>query len=415
MTSNTATSNGNGVLRTALVIIALALPSILYWSDRTGFGVILPAIIKSLHLSVAIGAGLATTFALGQVVAAPFSGYVTRRLRGATTILLGVAIFSLFTIATGLSKTSTEIFLSRTITGVGEALFYPVAAALMAGLTLRFRGLANGTANLLQGIGVFTGPVLIAYVFVATHSYVTTLVYLGVVGMIVGLISYILILMSGHSSSFLKQSAKKPSETHGRSYLNRDSVIGLLLMTLIGFIQWPWLVLFSSYLQIVDHLSVTESAAAAGLIGIGFIIGTLGGYIGDTIIDRRLLIALGSVGEAVITLIAFSVHLGFSEAALLTTLFGIFSSSLAFTNSMAISQNSVPQEHIPTITGIILGGYYGAGFLSGFFVGGLIHVIGWAGATAVVVALPAFISVGLSLIIRSDKAVFKDTVNVTQS
>jgi MFS family permease len=412
MAANSA-SNGKRVLSITLVIIALALPSILYWADRTGFGVILPAIIKSLGLSVAIGAGLATIFALGQVVAAPFSGYVTRRLGGAATILLGVSIFSVFTMATGLSRTPTEIFLSRTLTGVGEALFYPVAAALMAGLTLKFRGLANGVANLLQGIGVFTGPVLVAYVFVSTHSYITTLVYIGFVGVIVGLISSWLILMSGRSNSFLKPSTKTPSEAHGRGYLNRDSSIGLILMTLIGFIQWPWLVLFSSYLQIVDHLSVTQSAAASGLIGIGFIIAALGGYIGDTKIDRRLLIALGSVGEAIITLVAFRVHLDFSEAALLTVLFGIFSSSLAFTNILAISQNSVPQQHIPTITGIILGGYYGAGFLSGFFVGGLIHSIGWAGATAVVVALPAFISVGLGLSIRSDKAVFENPVGVT--
>jgi len=407
MGAQPSVSSRNRILTISLIIVALALPSILYWADRTGFGVILPAIIKSLHLSVAIGAGLATIFALGQVVAAPFSGYIARRLGGAATILLGVSIFSLFTMATGLSRTPVQIFFSRTLTGVGEALFYPVAAALMAGLTLRFRGLANGTANLLQGIGVFTGPVLVAYVFVATHSYVTTLIYIGIAGVAIGLISSMMILKSGQSGFSAKSTAKQPQDTRDRGYINKDSAIGLTLMTLIGFIQWPWLVLFSTYLQIIDHLTVTQSAAAAGLIGIGFIVAALGGYIGDTKIDRRLLIALGSVGEAVITLIAFHIHLNFAEAAVLTTLFGIFSSSLAFTNILAISQNSVPQEHIPTITGIVLGGYYGAGFLSGFFVGGLIHTVGWGGATAIVVALPALASVGLGFGIRSDTAASK--------
>jgi MFS family permease len=407
MGTQPSASNGSRIMTISLVIVALGLPSILYWADRTGFGVILPAIIKTLHLSVAIGAGLATIFALGQVVAAPFSGYISRRLGGAATILLGVSIFSLFTMTTGLSKTPSQIFFSRTLTGVGEALFYPVAAALMAGLTLRFRGLANGVANLLQGIGVFTGPVLVAYVFVATNSYVTTLVYIGIIGVIIGLISSGLIFKSGHSGSSIKPSTKQRSESQSRGYMNKDSAVGLTLMTLIGFIQWPWLVLFSAYLQFVDHLSVAQSAAAAGLIGIGFIVAALGGYVGDTKIDRRLLIALGSAGEVVITLIAFRVHLGFLEAASLAALFGIFSSSLAFTNILAISQNSVPQEHIPTITGIILGGYYGAGFLSGFFVGELIHTVGWGGATAVVVALPALISAGLGFGIRSDRAASK--------
>jgi hypothetical protein len=105
--------------------------------------------------------------------------------------------------------------------------------------------------------------------------------------------------------------------------------------------------------------------------------------------------------------VVFRVHLTFPEAALLSSLFGIFSSSLVFTNILAISQNSVSQEHIPTITGIILGGYYGAGFLSGFFVGSLIHVIGWSGATSVVVALPAFISAMLCFGIRSDRVATK--------
>jgi hypothetical protein len=118
---------------------------------------------------------------------------------------------------------------------------------------------------------------------------------MGVIGVVIAFVSTGLIRLSGSPNSFLGPTARKSSPTPNRGYLNKDSTIGFILMTLIGFIQWPWLVLFSTYLQLVQHLSVTQSAAAAGFIGVGFIVASLGGYIGDTKIDRRLLMAVGSI------------------------------------------------------------------------------------------------------------------------
>ena len=78
-----------------LVIIAIAFPSILYWADRTGFGVILKPIFLGLSIPFSLAAGLSTVFALGEFVAAPASGFLTRKFGVVYALILGIGIFSL--------------------------------------------------------------------------------------------------------------------------------------------------------------------------------------------------------------------------------------------------------------------------------------------------------------------------------
>ena len=176
-----------------LVIIAIAFPSVLYWADRTGFGVILKPIFLGLSIPFSLAAGLSTVFALGEFVAAPASGLLTRKFGVVYALILGIGIFSLFTVIEGISTNATEIFGARILTGVGEALFYPVALSLAGMLALKYRGTSIGIVNVLQGIGVFSGSIIYASLYVITSNWRYVLIIAGIIGFVVCFVSFVLL------------------------------------------------------------------------------------------------------------------------------------------------------------------------------------------------------------------------------
>lgn len=387
-----------------VIAVAVGFPSIFYWADRIGFGVILKPLLDGLGLSLTLAGGLATIFALGQFIAAPASGVVSRKLGLRNTLILGIALFSVFTIITGISTSYLEIFTARTITGVGEAFFFPVALSIVGMMSHRYRGTAIGVVNLLQGIGVFTGPVLYAFIFTSTLSWRTTLILAGVLGLVVLAVAYALLTFPKSSKMFLSpkrqvEEASVTEESHDkRSIVSSRSVFGTVIMALLGFIQWPWLVLLSTYLQSVGF-TIVESASVTGIIGIGFILAVLGGQFGDRV-NRMWPILIGSLGEIGATYLIFGTHVSVGEAVLVAAIFGICTSAFAFTNVLASLQNSVSRRSIPIISGIAMSAYYGTGFVSGFVVGSLVGSVGWFGAMTYVVIIPAVICVLLSVFLR---------------
>jgi len=387
-----------------VVAVAVGFPSVFYWADRIGFGVILRPLFIGLGLPFVLAGGLATIFALGQFIAAPASGFVSRKLGLRNTLMLGIGIFSLFTVLTGISQNSEQIFASRTITGVGEAFFFPVALSIVGMMSRRFRGTAIGVVNLLQGIGVFTGPVIYALLFTSTSSWRLTLVIAGILGFVVMAAAYILLTFPKASKEFLKPRVDLDEEkvplTRERlsGVFSTRSIFGIIIMALLGLIQWPWLVLLSSYLQSVGF-TVVESAGVSGIIGIGFILAVLGGQFGDRV-NRIWPILIGSIGEVVASFIIFGTNVSVTEALLVAAIFGVSTSAFAFTNVLASLQNSVKHRNIPIISGIAMSAYYGTGFASGFIVGGLVGSIGWLGAITYVVIIPAAACVFLSIPLR---------------
>lgn len=387
-----------------VVAVAVGFPSIFYWADRVGFGVILKPLLEGLSLPFALAGGLATIFALGQFIAAPASGVVSRKLGLRNTLILGIGLFSVFTIITGVSTNSPEIFTARTITGVGEAFFFPVALSIVGMMSHRYRGTAIGVVNLLQGVGVFTGPVLYAFIYTSTLSWRMTLIIAGVLGLVVMVAAYALLTFPKASKMFLSPRNREKDEivtekdSSKRGLISTRSIFGTVIMALLGFIQWPWLVLLSTYLQ-SNGFTVVESAGVTGIIGIGFILAVLGGQFGDRV-NRMWPILIGSIGEIVATYVIFGTNLSVGEAVLVAAIFGVSTSAFAFTNVLASLQNSVPRRSIPIISGIGMSAYYGTGFVSGFIVGSLVGSIGWLGAMTYVVIIPAGICVLLSVFLR---------------
>src|SRR5216683_937660 len=104
----------------------------LNYMDRWVASAVAPSIQTEFHINDAQVGLLGTAFLLVYAVAAlPFGYWGDRGVRS-TVIGVGVAIWSLATLVSGIAGNYVQLFLSRSAVGVGEASYYPAGTSLVS-------------------------------------------------------------------------------------------------------------------------------------------------------------------------------------------------------------------------------------------------------------------------------------------
>jgi EmrB/QacA subfamily drug resistance transporter len=129
--------------------------------DTTIVTVALPAIRTGLHASPAslewIVSGYALSFGLVLVPA----GRVGDRIGHKRQFIAGLALFTLASVACGVSRTPGEIIAARVVQGVGAGVFYPaISATIQLAFTGPQRSKAFGALGAVIGAATALGPVL---------------------------------------------------------------------------------------------------------------------------------------------------------------------------------------------------------------------------------------------------------------
>jgi len=135
----------------------------------TGFGIILPVFARRLgELGAGVGAlGLMTmTFALAQLVAAPFLGVIADRYGRRPPILLALAAFTLVNIGFLFARSIPAFVVVRTLEGALTAGLFPAAMGVVADTVpaaqrARWVGIVMGG----YGAGFFLGPVIGGFLY----------------------------------------------------------------------------------------------------------------------------------------------------------------------------------------------------------------------------------------------------------
>jgi MFS family permease len=113
-------------------VLLLALINVLNYVDRSIIFVLFEPIKRELHLSDTqlgwLGSAYVMVYALSAVPLGVLSDLKSRR----AVIATGVAFWSLFTAMGGLARTFAQLFVCRSMVGVGEASYTPAAQALIA-------------------------------------------------------------------------------------------------------------------------------------------------------------------------------------------------------------------------------------------------------------------------------------------
>src|SRR5262249_43746168 len=150
------------ITRRPWALLAVALATFMTYLDNNIVNVAIPTIQRSLHLSVSglewvVSSYLLTLAGLLLVGGRLADVYGRRRL-----FLLGLAVFTLSSLAAGLAGSGGALIASRAIQGVGAALLMPATlAVIVAAFTdLRERNMAIGIWAAVGALALALGPAL---------------------------------------------------------------------------------------------------------------------------------------------------------------------------------------------------------------------------------------------------------------
>jgi MFS transporter, Spinster family, sphingosine-1-phosphate transporter len=126
---------------------------------------VLPAVLSSIqaefHLSDTELGLLNAAFTVAFAVSAIPIGYWADRGSRRMIIGLGVAVWSLFTLLTGLTQSFAQMLAVRSVVGIGEASYQPAGGSLIGDYyDKRSRGRANAAVVTLGGLGIGGGFII---------------------------------------------------------------------------------------------------------------------------------------------------------------------------------------------------------------------------------------------------------------
>jgi MFS transporter, Spinster family, sphingosine-1-phosphate transporter len=114
-------------------LLVLTLINLLNYLDRFVPSALLPQLKSSGIVSTDFQLGiLAPGFLIVYMLAAPAFGYLGDRRSRTRPIAIGVALWSLATMGSGLARNYLQLFISRAAVGIGEAAYATISPALLA-------------------------------------------------------------------------------------------------------------------------------------------------------------------------------------------------------------------------------------------------------------------------------------------
>jgi MFS family permease len=127
---------------TALFALAvLFLMNLLNYVDRYVFASVGPAITRDLKLSKYQFGVLVSSFMVVYTIVSPVVGWLGDRYNRRRLLAFGVGLWSLATVGTAFAVNFNQMFIARSLLGVGEASYGVIAPALLADLfDVRLRG-----------------------------------------------------------------------------------------------------------------------------------------------------------------------------------------------------------------------------------------------------------------------------------
>jgi len=148
---------GHGWRAVSIVLIGAFMALL----DTTIVNVALPSIRTGLHASSASLEWIVSGYALAYGLALVPGGRAGDRFGHKNLFLIGLTIFTLASVACGVSQTQGEIVTARIVQGVGAGLFFPaISATIQHSFTGPARSRAFGVLGAVIGVSTAMGPLL---------------------------------------------------------------------------------------------------------------------------------------------------------------------------------------------------------------------------------------------------------------
>ena len=395
-------------LATGLAVVMLVLVAASYVvnaADRQVFFVVLPAISDELKFSLASGGFLATIFTLGIGLAGVPAGYVLDRFSRKSVMLIGIGIYSVFTILTALASGFFDMAIYRGVTGIGEAMQQAALFSAAGAYFYQRRAMALGTLNFAYGLGAFFGPLFGGILLQANDSWRLPFYIYGIIGALFLMVIYFVVPKAFTEQVDPGAEISVASEVDAgmpERLLNRNIIVGIINAAVIGVSMYGYLSLYPTFLQEQLGFSPSGAGFALSMFGIGALMGIPAGYLGDRFNQRWVIIG-ALVGAIITAYLLFFVGQTEFQQSLFSFLMGMFASGFLFVNVYSLMQRSVRTTIIGRASGTFITSLYIPSALAGYLFGFLVGKFDWSGAALVQLMLLPIIGIIAMLFLDTSK------------
>lgn len=360
-------------------LIVLAASYVVNAMDRQVFSVLLPGIRSEYGFSLGQGGLLATIFTLGIGLAGLPTGYLVDRLSRKSVMLLGILIYSVFTIMTALATGFGDMFAYRAVSGVGEAMQNGALFSAVGAYFFANRAMALGTLNFAYGLGGFLGPLLGSKLAGGGPGWRVPFYTYGFIGIaFIGIVAVVIrksfTERKDHTGTMVLRADNVPTRLYNRNVL----LLGLSAVV-VGVSMYGYIGLYPTFLVNELHFTSGTASLAASMFGLGALLGIPAGWLGDRL-NQRVVMLVAILAGSVIGYLLFNGPTGTGPQYLLSFGEGAVASGFLFVNIYAAMQRSVRPEAVGRVSGLYVAAFYIPAAFAGYLFSAFVESTGWGGA-----------------------------------
>lgn len=352
-----------------LTFIMIYIGYIVCFIDRSAISIALPYIGKDLHLSTASLGVVASAFFFSYALMQIPGGWLTDKFGTYRTVIVAIAMWSLFTIMTGFAWSLGALVIIRILFGIGEGA-YPSASLKEIDMAFSYEQRSAAMSSTISSnyVGAAIAPMIVAPI-IATLGWRVAFHAMGIIGIIFVIVYAVLLRPKQKEKAAAAGVAgnKVPWKnilSNGMLWQFFLVVFGLSIITK-GLDSW-----MPTYLLTARHISL---AGIAWMVPMPSIAAGIGAIVSGFILVKffkgheKLMLALTSLCT---TGFMFGMYEAKSVAAVIAfEIATYFFKSLAFAGTYALLAQLISKDEYGSAVGIVNFGGQLAGFLAPLIIG----------------------------------------------
>lgn len=265
-------------------IFLLFMIFFLIGSDTFIISPLIPSISKNLNIQAGSAGYLVTLYSIFYVICAPLLGPISDNIGRKKMLVIGMFIFSVASITTGLSKNFVLMLIARGFTGIGAAFAAPnIWAYIGDSFDYEERGKVTAIVASALSLGMIFG-IPIGSFLTEAMSWNDTFYVLGIISFIIALSIFIVFPYNKVKNKGYKNNLKDV-------FKQKSIVYSFFITLLVAFANFGLYTFLGYWINKCFNLNVSFIGMLMIIAGIGNLIGTqLGGYLSDKYGKRKIAI-----------------------------------------------------------------------------------------------------------------------------